>query len=338
MDPLPPAVLLPLLHGSAMLLFPCVMGLATALALGRAPSPFSVVSVHERFLRRGPLDRVWLAGSCGLLLVALARGAADWNLSSAALVVAFAAPAAAAVALAAESRIRPVLADELAEAAARVLAEGPVTTVDGDGTLVAQRRESRSNSSLAGAPRAAAGYLASAAASLGLFAGASVFAATAAPDSWPAVARCLLLAGFWVSLGVLLNDLVEDSWPGFSSNEGIARTSRYYVQIFEQSPNFAVLAAFLVVLAGAPAAWAAGCAPAEVLAFPSWIDACLGVATFTNGVLVPRGIVRSTLPLPMRANRYSVSHPLWAHFFAVIHLVMAAALLWGIAGLHGAMQ
>ena len=56
----------------------------------------------------------------------------------------------------------------------------------------------------------------------------------------------------------------------------------------------------------------------------------VGFATFFNQVLHRNGVVESRLPLPVWVNEYSVSRPLWAQFFAVIHLVMAAALVVGI--------
>ncbi|OOK70842.1 putative membrane protein [Mycobacterium kansasii] len=40
------------------------------------------------------------------------------------------------------------------------------------------------------------------------------------------------------------------------------------------------------------------------------------------------------MPLPVSVNEYSATHPLWAHSFTLIHLVMALALLAGLVALH----
>jgi hypothetical protein len=111
---------------------------------------------------------------------------------------------------------------------------------------------------------------------------------------------------------VILVDLFEDVWPGFTTDARVKRASRYYVQIFEQWKNQGVLAGFLTVLIGAPLVYTRGEAPLAVMSFPIWIGSCL-------------------MSLPVWVNVYSLKHPLWANFFAVIHLVMAIALLVGIA-------
>ena len=71
-----------------------------------------------------------------------------------------------------------------------------------------------------------------------------------------------------------------------------------------------------------------------MLVFPVWIGGCLVFAIFFNQVLYRNGWVQSRLPLPVWVNEYSATHPLWAHFFTVIHVVMAAGLVAGLVVLH----
>ena len=61
-------------------------------------------------------------------------------------------------------------------------------------------------------------------------------------------------------------------------------------------------------------------------------------ATFFNQVLNRSGIVDSRWPLPVYVNEYSVTRPLWAHFFTVIHVVMAAGLFAGLGAVSGTIQ
>ena len=315
----------PLLHAAAMMFFPVIMGLSTSLCLRSRPSPFTTVSVHEYLELTLWLDRLWLIAmlawvACGSL------GAGD---AAATAGLDYAVTAMALVLIAAHLWFQTVLASELAAAAEGVLAGGELTTVSDDGVCIAERRESDGLLQFRSADLGVKIYLLAGIGSLGLFAVATISAGGV--TGGPSVAQCVLLAGLYVSLGVILVDLFEDVWPGFTTDARVKRASRYYVQIFEQWKNQGVLAGFLTVLIGAPLVYSRGEAPLAVMSFPIWIGSCLMFATFFNQVLFPRGIVTSTLPLPVWVNVYSLKYPLWANFFAVIHLVMAIDLVVGIA-------
>jgi len=231
--------------------------------------------------------------------------------------------------LAAHFWFQMVLAHELSVVAHAVSSAGDPTSVRADGVCVAERRDGAVDHEFAFANVGASIYAMAGIAATAIFVAVTI-ATTGAPNG-PSVAQCVLLAGFYVSLGVILVDLFADVWPGFTTEARVKRASRYYTQIFEQWRNYGVLAGFLTVLVGAPYAYSQELAPAAVLAFPVWIAGCLCFATFVNQVLHRRGIVATTLPLPVWVNVYSVTNPTWAHFFAVIHLVMALGLLVGIS-------
>jgi hypothetical protein len=325
MDVAIPNAFAPLLHAAAMMFFPVIMGLSTSLCLRSRPSPFTAVSVHEYAELTVWLDRLWLMGIvawvvCGVLGAggADAIGGLDYAVSAMVLVL-----------IAAHLWFQTVLASELAAAAENVLSSGEVTSVSDEGVCIAEQRESDGVLRFGSADLGVKIYLLAGLGSLGLFALAII--SVAGTTGGPSIIQCALLAGLYVSLGVILVDLFEDVWPGFTTDARVKRASRYYVQIFEQWKNQGVLAGFLTVLIGAPLVYTRGEAPLAVMSFPIWIGSCLMFATFFNQVLFPRGLVTSTLPLPVWVNVYSLKHPLWANFFAVIHLVMAIALLVGIA-------
>jgi len=50
------------------------------------------------------------------------------------------------------------------------------------------------------------------------------------------------------------------------------------------------------------------------------------------------GVVESRLPLPVYVNEYSATRPLWAHFFTVIHIVMAAGLFAGLMAISATIR
>ncbi len=312
-----------LLHACAMMFFPIIMGLSTSLCLRSDPSPFSIVSVSEYVGLTLWLDRLWLLGLFGWTAIAVARlseveGDADPVLLTGAVLV-------IAVCLAAAHLwFQSVLATELAEAAVEEVADGPLTTIDDDGICIAERREYDGEMQFVSADLGVKIYLTAA------LAATAVFVVATTSGVVGSAPQCLLLAGFYVSLGVILVDLFEDVYPGFTTPERVERASRYYVQIFEQWRNHGVLLGFLTVLIGAPVVYSRGEAPVLVMSFLIWIGSCLCFATFFNQVLYPRGMVSTTLPLPVWVNVYSVTNPLWANFFAVIHLVMAACLIVGI--------
>ena len=311
-----------LVYASAMLLVPATMGFSTVLCLARAPSPFTLVAVHEYLGRTKSFDRVWLLVAFGWIGAAVVRGHAPaWTVA-----VGAAALALAGVHVWLTGPLRKALAP-LVEA---ILRAGPVTTVSEDGLFVARRRTPEHTPVLA---------VDSAVRALGclLLACIGLFVSVALVWDRASFGLALLLGGFWLSLGVIGIDLVQDVWPGTTSEARLAQCSRYYVQIFEQWKNLGVLAGFGTVLIGAPIAWAAGRAPAPVLAFPLWIGACLAFAIFFNQVLHRNGWARSRLPLPVWVNEYSATRPLWAHFFTLIHAGMAAALLAGLVALHRAL-
>jgi hypothetical protein len=308
-----------------MMFFPVIMGLSTSLCLRSRPSPFSTVSVHEYLALTVWLDRLWLLVMLAWVGPAVARVAeADASIGLIVGVIAL-----ALVLVAAHVWFQSVLAPELADAASVVEAAGDLTIVGDDGVCIAQRRESDGTLTFQSADLGVKIYSLAGIGSLVLFAAATM-AAIGQPGG-PSIAQCVLLAGLYVSLGVILVDLFEDVWPGFTTDHRVKRASRYYVQVFEEWKNQGVLAGFLAVLIGAPLVYTRGEAPMAVMSFPIWVGSCLCFATFFNQVLYPRGKVTSTLPLPVWVNVYSVKYPLWANFFAVIHVVMAVALVVGLA-------
>ncbi|HEX2574301.1 MAG TPA: hypothetical protein VH877_32435 [Polyangia bacterium] len=315
-----------------MLLFPVTMGLSTVLSLAGAPSPYSIVAVSEGLTRTRLLYPAWLAVAVGWILVGLSRAWASSLPSSVALGVSVTATLLALSVLGAQVWLQTALAAELGDASARVVQGNPVTVVDAGGTLVARRRGPEPAWSLPSARRGVTIFLLATVAAAALFVG--MMLALGAAGSAARSLQCLLLTGSWMSLGVIGVDLVEDVWPGFTSEAGLARASRYYSQIFEQWRNPVVLAAFLVVILGAPLAWTLGLVPASVTLFPVWIAGCICFTTLWNQVLLKNGVVASRLPLPAWVNEYSAARPLWAHFFAVIHTVMAICLIAGLGGLH----
>jgi len=322
------AFLVPLFHGAAMLLFPAMMGLSTALCVRSSPSPFSIVSVHEYVSLTRPLDRLWLVAAATWTALALSRGAELWSGSWPAVALSAAAAIALLLMLGAHLWFHDTLAPELARTAEDVEDQGAVTTIDDDGTLVARRRQSGDQSRIDTAARGVRLYLVGAVSSVATF--VAVAAVLGAFYSTERFFQCLLVGAFYSSLGVFFIDLIEDVWPGFTTQQRLARSSRYYVQIFEQWKNWGVLVAFLTVLVGAPYAWRQGYVPVAAISFPVWIGGCLIFATFFNQVLHRAGLVNSRLPLPVYVNQYSVKYPLWAHFFTVIHIVMAACLTAGL--------
>jgi hypothetical protein len=326
---MPHDVLAPLLHAAAMMSFPVIMGLSTSLCLRSAPSPFTTVAVHEYVSLTVWLDRVWLAAAAGWTLLAVVRVSEAGESSAALLVPTGAAAVVMAGLIAAHLWFQSVLTAELSSAAERVAAGGDVTRVADDGVLVAQRREHDGTLAFAAAGRGVGIYVVAGIAVFAVF--VTTTSSAVASAAGPSLAQCIVMAGLYASLGVILVDLCVDVWPGFTTAERVKRASRYYVQVFEQWKNQGVLVGFLTVLIGAPYVYARGEAPAAVMSFPIWIATCLTFATFFNQVLNRKGIVNSRLPLPVWVNEYSVRYPLWAQFFAVIHLVMVAALVVGIA-------
>ncbi|WP_139829639.1 hypothetical protein [Mycobacterium gastri] len=301
------------------MLVPAMMGFSTVLCLARAPSPLTLVAIHEYLGRAEVFDRIWLLAAFGWIGWAAVRGAAlGWTVAA----------GAAAMALAGlhfwlTGPLRRILAPWVGA----ILRAGPVTTVNEDGLLVARRRTREDIPALP--PDWAVRTLA-----FVLLACAVLFFSVALVAEPSSFGLAVLVGGFWLSLGVIWFDLAQDVWPGTTSEARLAECSRYYVQMFEQWKNIGVLVGFGTVLIGAPIAWATGRAAAPVLAFPLWIGACLAYAVFHNQVLYRNGGSRSRVPLPVSVNQYSATHPLWAHFFTVIHSVMAIALLVGLVALH----
>ncbi|KAA1251489.1 hypothetical protein F0Q45_03885 [Mycobacterium simiae] len=308
-----------LVNASAMLLVPAMMGFSTVLCLARAPSPLTMVAIYEYLGRIKLFDRIWLLGGCGWIgWAGLQGGAPGWTVATGATAVVL-----AGFHFWLTGSLRRMLAP-LVEA---ILRAGPVTTVSGDGLLVARRRTRE------GTPALPIDW---AVRTLGLvlLGCAGLFVSVALVADPSSFGLEILVGGFWLSLGVIGIDLAQDVWPGTTSPARLAECSRYYVQMFEQSKNVGILIGFATVLIGAPLAWATGRAAAPVLAFPLWIGACLVFAIFFNQVLYRKGWSRSRLPLPVSVNEYSATHPLWAHFFTLIHSVMAIALLVGLVALH----
>ncbi len=307
----------PLLHAVAMMFFPAIMGLSTSLCLRSRPSPFSTVAVHEYLGLTRWLDRLWLLAMLVWLVLAVSRTA---GASAAALLALFL--------VGAHFWFQSVLAAELATVAERVAASGDLTTVSVDGVCIAERRRSDGTLRFHSAELGVKLYSFACIAALGVFVAAMVSAL--GRPSGPSVAQCVLLAGIYLSLGVFLVDLCADVLPGFTTDERVKRASRYYVQVFEDWKNLGVVAGFLTVLIGAPYVFSRGEAPFAVMSFPIWIGTCLCFATFFNQVLHRADMVKSRLPLPVWVNVYSLRYPLWAHFFAVIHVIMAIALVVGL--------
>lgn len=327
---IPATFLSPLLHAAALLLFPGMMGLSTTMCVASSPSPYSIVAVHEYVSRTRTLDRLWLFVAVAWMPVAFAQGAKLSVSSSSAIALTVGTAVAIAGMVAANRWLHTTLGPELAAAAAKVSEGGVVTREDTNGTIVALRREREpaGEPPLASAVGGVRLYAIVTAVAVVVFAAVSV--ALGAASSAARLMQCLLVAGFYSSLGVFFVDLIQDVWPGFTTKRRLARASRYYVQIFEQWVNYGVLISFLAVLIGAPLAWMRGYAPAAVISFPVWILGCLCFATFFNQVLNRYGIVESRLPLPVYVNEYSATRALWAHFFTVIHVVMAAGLFAGL--------
>ncbi|KZS84696.1 hypothetical protein B4U45_10285 [Mycobacterium persicum] len=308
-----------LVNASAMLLVPAVMGFSTVLCLARAPSPLTLVAIHEYLGRAKAFDRFWLLAAFGWIgWAAVQGGAPGWTV---------AAGAAALVLSGHHFWLTGSLRRMLAPMVEAILRAGPVTTVSEDGLFVARRRTREDTPALpiVWAVRALAFVLL---ACIVLFLGVAL---AADPSSF---GLAILVGGFWLSLGVIGIDLAQDVWPGTTTYARLAECSRYYVQMFEQWKNIGVLVGFGIVLIGAPIAWAIGRAGAPVLAFPLWTGACLVVAISFNKVLHRIGWSRSRVPLPVSVNQYSATHPLWAHSFTLIHVVMAVALLAGLVALH----
>ncbi len=315
------AVLIPLLHAVAMVLFPATMGLSTALCLRSGPSPFSTVAVYEYLTLTRMLDRLWLVAATAWVVYAFMQ-------ASAVSVLAVLVAAVVLGMVGAHCWMHATLASELAVSVARIRDAGALTTMADDGILVSERREPDAALALPAATRGATIYLVGAAASLALF---LVVAVGLGAASWLArAAHCLLIAGFYVSLGVFFIDLIHDVWPGFTTRARLERASRYYVQIFEQWVNWGVLVAFLTVMIIPIVGYARGWVPVAAIAFPVWIGGCICFATFFNQVLHRGGLVPGRLPLPVWVNEYSAVSPLWAHFFTVIHVVMAVTLGGGL--------
>lgn len=307
-----------LVNASAMLLVPATMGFSTVLCLTRAPSPLTLVAIYEYLGRTKIFDRIWLLAAFGWIgWAGVQGGAPGWTV---------AAGAAALVLAGLHFWLTGSLRRMLAPLVGAILRTGPVTTVSEDGLLVACRRTREDTPVLPinWAVRTLGLVLLGC---IGLFVSAAL---VADPSS---VGLAILVGGFWFSLGVIGIDLAQDVWPGTTSPARLAECSRYYVQMFEQWKNIGVLIGFGTVLIGAPIAWATGRVAAPVLAFPLWIGACLAFAIFFNRVLHRKGWSPSRLPLPVSVNEYSATHPLWAHFFTVIHSVMAVALLAGLVAL-----
>lgn len=311
------AVLTPLLHGAAMLLFPVTMGLSTALCLARAPSPFTMVAVHEYLTLTRVLDRLWLVGASAWIAYAFMQASTVSVLGALAAAVVLGM-------IVAHFWTHVTLVPELGASVERIHAAGAVTTMADDGVLVAERREPDAQLALPAATRGVPIYVVGGAATFALF--LAVASGLGAASSAARGVHCLLIAGFYVSLGVFFIDLILDVWPGFTTRARLERASRYYVQIFEQWVNWGVLVAFLTVMIVPVVGYARGWVPVAAIAFPVWIGGCICFATFFNQVLHRRGVVPSRLPLPVWVNEYSVSSPLWAHFFTIIHVVMAVAL------------
>ncbi|KZS68554.1 hypothetical protein A4G29_09820 [Mycobacterium kansasii] len=310
--------LTPLVNASAMLLVPAMMGFSTVLCLARAPSPLTLVAIHEYLGRTKIFDRIWLLAAFGWIgWAGVQGGAPGWTV---------AAGATALVLAGLHFWLTGSLRRMLAPLVGAILSAGPVTTVSEDGLFVARRRTREDTPALpiVWAVRTLAFVLLAVAM---LFVGVAL---AADPSSF---GLAILVGGFWLSLGVIGIDLAQDVWPGTTTHARLAECSRYYVQMFEQWKNIGVLVGFGIVTIGAPIAWATERAAAPVLAFPLWIGACLAFAVFFNQVLHRNGWSRSRVPLPVSVNQYSATHPLWAHFFTVIHVVMAVALLVGLEGL-----
>lgn len=309
-------------HGSAMLLLPATMGFSTVLCLAWSPSPFSLVAIDEYLRRTKYFERIWLLVACGWIGVAVGQGQAwMWTVATAALALTV-----LGVHVWQAGSLHRVL-DTSVEATRRA---GPVTMVNDDGMFVALRRTGE------GAPAPVAGLTVGVHGCV-LLASVGVFVGVALTADRSLFGVAVLVGGFWLSLGVIGIDLVQDVWPGTTSRVRLGQCFRYYVQIFEQWRNMAVLAGFAIVLIGAPIAWATGHAAAAVLAFPLWIGSCVVFALFVNQVLQRKSWGHGRLPLPMWVNEYSATRPFWAHFLAVIHTGMAVALLAGLVALNAAL-
>ena len=324
----PVELLLALLHATALLLFPAMMGLSTTMCLASSPSPYSIVAVHEYIFRTRLLDRLWLAASFVWLVVAAVQAIPTEGRAPAAFALIAVTALAATVTAAVHLWYQVTIGLELGATLARVEQGAPVTVEDADGMLVGERRAADESLTLRSARLGSRLYLIVTAVALSAFAAVAVELGAAA--SFARFLQCLLVAGFYCSIGVFFIDLIQDCWPGTTTKQRLEIASRYYVQVFEQWVNYGVLISFLIVLVGAPLAWGLGYAPVAVIAFPVWIAGCLCFATFFNQVLRPNGIVDSRLPLPVYVNEYSGVRPLWAHFFTVIHIVMWLALVAGL--------
>ncbi|ETZ98754.1 putative membrane protein [Mycobacterium kansasii 824] len=308
-----------LVNASAMLLVPAMMGFSTVLCLARAPSPLTLVAIHEYLGRARIFDRIWLLAAFGWIGWAGVQGGAPG--------CTVAAGAVALVLSGLHFWLTGSLRGMLAPLVGAILRAGPVTAVGEDGMLVSRRR-TREDIPVLPVDWAARTLALVLLADIGLFVSVAL---VADPSSF---GLAILVGGFWLSLGVIGIDLAQDVWPGTTSAARLAECSRYYVQVFEQWKNIGVLVGFGTVLIGAPIAWAIGRAGAPVLAFPLWTGACLVFAISFNKVLQRIGWNRSRVPLPVSVNEYSATHPLWAHSFTLIHLVMALALLAGLVALH----
>jgi hypothetical protein len=107
--------------------------------------------------------------------------------------------------------------------------------------------------------------------------------------------------------------------------------------IFEHWIHWPVLIGLMTGMLVAPVAYWLGLVPAGAAAFGAWTVCCLVFAAFFNGALNGQGLVGGRCPLPVAKNVYSVEYPFWTHFFAFIHTVMLACVVYGIVVLNAAL-
>jgi hypothetical protein len=164
-------------------------------------------------------------------------------------------------------------------------------------------------------------------------AGGLSFGAGAPPSHWVFL---WVLAGLYMSAGILVVDLHFDYWPGQASLANLKRGAGYYVLIFEHWIHWPVLVGLMTGMLVAPVAYSLGMVPAGAAAFGAWTVCCLVFASFFNGALNGQGVVGGRCPLPVAKNVYSVEYPFWTHFFAFIHTVMLACIVYGIVAMNAA--
>ena len=144
----------------------------------------------------------------------------------------------------------------------------------------------------------------------------------------------LVLAGFWLSLQVLVMDLAMDTCPGRATIPRLRRTYIYYVQVFEQWVIPAILVGLMIVMVVGSLASLKAYVPATVASFAVWSVLCVHFAIGWNKLLYDKDRVPTALPFPMQVSRYSASHPTWAYFVTIIHIGMALCLASSIVAMN----